>query len=132
MTELSDCAPAPNLLIVEDDPRIAAVLAKGLRKQGYRAESADTGAAALARVEAGGVALLLLDLGLPDVDGLEVLRVLRERGATLPVVVITARSDPRDRGAAIDLGADAYLTKPFAWTDVWTSVRRCLAAHEQA
>jgi two-component system response regulator QseB len=87
---------------------------------------------AIARIEAGGVDLLLLDLGLPDIDGLDVLRVLRTRGLAVPVIVITARSDPRDREAALELGARAYLTKPFAWAGVWAAVRRCLVAHDKA
>ncbi|MGH9192453.1 MAG: response regulator transcription factor [Acidimicrobiales bacterium] len=120
------------LLIVEDDPRIAAVLVKGLGKQGFEAESVTTGSEAIARVEAGGVDLLLLDLGLPDIDGLEVLQVLRERGVAVPVIVITSRTDPRDRATAHELGVREYLTKPFAWVDVWAAVRRCIAAREQA
>jgi two-component system response regulator QseB len=112
------------LLIVEDDPRIAAVLVKGLAKQGHNAESVSTGSDALARIEAGGVDLLLLDLGLPDIDGLDVLRVLRDRGISLPAIVITSRSDPRDRAAALDLGVRDYIMKPFAWSDVWAAVDR--------
>jgi DNA-binding response OmpR family regulator len=122
----------PGLLIVEDDPRIAAVLVKGLRKQGFESESVMSGAEAIARTEAGGVDLLLLDLGLPDIDGLDVLRALHERGIAVPVIVITARSDPRDRAAALDLGVRAYFTKPFAWSDVWTAVSDCVVAHDQA
>jgi two-component system KDP operon response regulator KdpE len=76
--------------------------------------------------------LLLLDLGLPDLDGLEVLRVLRERGVAVPVIVITSRTDPRDRATALELGVREYLTKPFAWADVWAAVRRCVTAREQA
>lgn len=112
------------LLIVEDDPRIAAVLVKGLAKQGYDADSVSTGSDAIARIDAGGVELLLLDLGLPDIDGLEVLRVLRDRGLPLPVIVITSRSDPRDRAAALELGVRDYIMKPFAWSDVWAAVDR--------
>jgi two-component system response regulator QseB len=116
--------PGAGVLIVEDDPRIAAVLVKGLAKQGHNAESVSTGSDALARIEAGGVDLLLLDLGLPDIDGLDVLRVLRDRGISLPAIVITSRSDPRDRAAALDLGVRDYIMKPFAWSDVWAAVDR--------
>jgi DNA-binding response OmpR family regulator len=124
--------PGVGLLIIEDDPRIASVLAKGLGKQGFESESVATGSEAIARIEAGGIDLLLLDLGLPDIDGLEVLRVLRERGVAMPVIVITSRTDPRDRATALELGVREYLTKPFAWADVWAAVRRCIAAREQA
>jgi DNA-binding response OmpR family regulator len=64
-------------------------------------------------VAAGGVDLQLLDLGLPDIDGLDVLRRLQERGEQVPVIVITSRSDPADRATAHELGVDAYLMKPF-------------------
>jgi DNA-binding response OmpR family regulator len=112
----------PNLLIVEDDPKIAAVLMKGLRKQGFAAEWVMTGNEALARIDQGDVDLLLLDLGLPDIDGLQVLGAVRARGSTVPVIVITARTDPRDRATALELGVRSYLTKPFAWADVWSAV----------
>jgi DNA-binding response OmpR family regulator len=119
-----------HLLVVEDDPRIAAVLVKGLRTQGFQVESVATGAEAIRR--ASDFDVLLLDLGLPDIDGLDVLRALRDDGVGVPVVVITARTDPRDRAAAADLGADFYLTKPFAWTAVWAAVRVCLTAPDRS
>jgi DNA-binding response OmpR family regulator len=119
-----------NLLVVEDDPKIAAVLVKGLRKQGFAAEWVMTGAEALSRLDLATVDLLLLDLGLPDIDGLEVLELLRGRGWDSPVIVITARTDPRDRARAVELGVQSYLTKPFAWADVWSAVRNGLAAHD--
>jgi two-component system response regulator QseB len=121
-TEAGDGA---GLLVVEDDPRIAAVLVKGLRKRGFDSAWVMTGAEAISRVEAGDVDLLLLDLGLPDIDGLDVLRTLRERGIAPAVIVITARSDPSDRAAALALGASAYFTKPFKWAEVWAAVGRC-------
>jgi DNA-binding response OmpR family regulator len=117
-----------NLLVVEDDPKIAAVLVKGLRKQGFTAEWVMTGTEALSRLDVADVDLLLLDLGLPDLDGLEVLEQLRNRGWESPVVVITARTDPRDRTRAAELGVQSYLTKPFAWSDVWSAVRNGLVA----
>jgi DNA-binding response OmpR family regulator len=122
---------AASLLIVEDDPRIAAVLAKGLGKRGFESESVASGSEAIARVREGGIGLLLLDLGLPDIDGLDVLRMLRDRGNDLPVIVITSRTDPRDRAAALELGVSEYLTKPFAWADVWAAVGRCLTADDE-
>lgn len=120
------------LLVVEDDPRIAAVLVKGLQKQGFQADAVATGSDAISRAESGGIDLMLLDLGLPDIDGLDVLRALRDRRITLPVIVVTARSDPRDRTAAFDLGVRAYLTKPFAWADVWAAVHRESVARDQS
>jgi len=116
--------PASGPLVVEDDPRIAAVLVKGLRKQGFEADWVTTGGEALERCRSGEVGLLLLDLGMPDIDGLDVLRALV--GAMPPVIVITARSDPRDRATALELGAASYFTKPFAWSDIWSAVRAAL------
>lgn len=112
------------LLVVEDDPRIAAVLVKGLRKQGFEADWVTSGGEALERCRAGSVGLLLLDLGLPDIDGLDVLRALADDMP--PVIVITARSDPRDRATALELGAAAYFTKPFTWADIWSAVHTTL------
>ena len=112
------------VLIVEDERRIAAFLAKGLRRQGYEVECAYTGREALAAAgEEDGVDLVMLDLGLPDIDGLEVLRELRERGSDVPVIVLTARSEASDREEALRLGAVQYLTKPAPFPDVLGSVR---------
>lgn len=133
MTERrTDREPGAVLLIVEDDPRIANVLAKGLRKQGFDSEWVTTGAEAITRTEVGGLGLLLLDLGLPDIDGLEVLRTFHDRGIAPPVIVITARSDPSDRAAALSLGARAYFTKPFKWAEVWDAVRLCGVTPDRA
>jgi DNA-binding response OmpR family regulator len=116
--------PAPaTVLLLEDDPKIASFLSKGLRREGLGFEWYSSGMEALARMDRGGIDVLLLDLGLPDIDGLEVLRVLRDRGMVLPVIVITGRSDPRDRAVALSLGVVAYLTKPFAWADLLGAVR---------
>ena len=102
-----------NVLIVEDDPLIASFIRKALSREGHDVEWVPTGNAALERVAAGGVDLQLLDLGLPDIDGLDVLRRLQERDEQVPVIVITSRSDPADRATAHELGVDAYLMKPF-------------------
>lgn len=114
---------APTVLLVEDDPKIVSFLAKGFRREGFRLDSVSTGAEALARLEDGGIDVLLLDLGLPDRDGLEVLREMRDRGMDVPVIVVTGRTDPRDRTIALSLGVRAYLTKPFPWTDLLAEVR---------
>jgi DNA-binding response OmpR family regulator len=117
--------PSLRILVVEDDRRIAAMLDKGLRAKSHQVEIASTGVAALDQLAAGDIDVLLLDLGLPDLDGLDVLRRLAERGSPVPVIVITARSDPTDREAAIELGVAAYLTKPFAWSDLWQAIEAC-------
>jgi two-component system response regulator QseB len=119
-------AAGATILVVEDDPRIASFLVKGLRIAGYTVIWVTTGADALARLEEGGIDLELLDLGLPDIDGLEVLRQARERGFAVPAIVVTARTDPRDRTSAFDLGVKAYLTKPFPRAELLDAVRAAL------
>ena len=115
------------VLVVEDDPRIAAMLAKGLRARGLEVETVTTGAEAVARIDKGGIDVQLLDLGLPDIDGLDVLRKQRDQGQHVPVIVITARSDPGDRETAIGLGVVEYFTKPFSWAQLWAAVNECVA-----
>jgi two-component system response regulator QseB len=114
------------VLLVEDDPKIASLLTKGLRRQGFQVEWVSTGREAMARLDRDGVDVLLLDLGLPDIDGLEVLRQMRQRGMGVPVIVVTGRSDPSDRVIALSLGIRAYVTKPFAWADLLATVRAAL------
>jgi DNA-binding response OmpR family regulator len=100
-----------SVLVVEDEVRIAAFLVDGLRARGHEVDHASTGSEALERAPA--AELVLLDLGLPDLDGWEVLRRLRQSDDRLPVIILTARNDLRDRQLGVELGADAYLTKPF-------------------
>jgi DNA-binding response OmpR family regulator len=105
----------PTILLVEDDPKIVSFLEKGFRREGFRMEWVSTGTEALARLEQKGIDVQVLDLGLPDIDGLEVLREMRRRGIEIPVIVVTGRTDPRDRAVALSQGVRAYLTKPFPW-----------------
>src|SRR5215471_15075066 len=111
------------LLVVEDEARIAALLETGLAAHGYSVEWAKTGAEGLKLGMAPDVALVILDLQLPDLDGLEVLAGLRERGAMVPVLVLSAKADVDDRVRGLDLGADDYLPKPFAFTELLARVR---------
>jgi DNA-binding response OmpR family regulator len=109
------------VLIVEDEPRIASFLVKGLRKHHFDVEHVATGGDGLARLERDGdFDVVLLDLGLPDVDGLDVLREVRARGLTLPVIVLTARS--ADREAGLRLGADEFLVKPLPFARLLETV----------
>jgi DNA-binding response OmpR family regulator len=121
-----------NVLIVEDEPRIANFLAKGLRRQGYDVQCAYTGSEALEWTggEKSGppIDLIVLDLGLPDIDGLDVLRALRGRGSEVPVLVLTARTESSDRDEALRLGAVEYHTKPLPFPELLDSVRASLAA----
>ena len=111
------------LLVVEDEPRIAAFLAKGLRAHGYNVGWASTGQEALRLGTEPGLALIILDLRLPDLDGLEVLAGLRASGATVPVLILSARGRVDDRVRGLDLGADDYLAKPFAFEELLARVR---------
>jgi two-component system, OmpR family, KDP operon response regulator KdpE len=113
------------VLVVDDEPSILRVVAANLRARGYEALTAATGKDALTGVETQQPDCIVLDLGLPDVGGLEVLRRLRA-WTTTPVVILTAVHDERDRAMALDLGADDYVTKPFAMTELLTRIQGAL------
>jgi DNA-binding response OmpR family regulator len=111
-----------NVLIIEDEARIASFLVKGFRTRGYVVEHVSTGGDALSRVQSDSdFDLVLLDLGLPDVDGLDVLRAIRERGLKVPVIILTARSG--DREAGLRLGADEFLVKPLPFSHLLERVQ---------
>jgi DNA-binding response OmpR family regulator len=111
------------ILIAEDEARIVSFLEKGLRSNGYSTVAVTTGtdAAALARDDA--FDLVILDLGLPGLDGREVLRVVRGRGERLPVIVLTARDGVDDTVGSLEEGADDYVTKPFRFEELLARVR---------
>ncbi|MBM4063646.1 MAG: response regulator transcription factor [Planctomycetes bacterium] len=105
--------PKGRLLIVEDDAAIADGLALNLRLEGFSPTKASSGEEALEAAGRAQFRLILLDINLPSVSGLEVLRTLRERGDETPIIVLSARQDEYDKVAALRLGADDYVTKPF-------------------
>jgi DNA-binding response OmpR family regulator len=111
------------LLVVEDEERVASFLGKGLRAHGYAVEWVQTGQGALRRLMDPGISLVILDLGLPDLDGLDVLEGLRKRGSAVPVLVLSARGRVDDRVKGLNLGADDYLGKPFAFEELLARVR---------
>jgi DNA-binding response OmpR family regulator len=111
------------VLVVEDEERVASFLEKGLRAHGYAVEWAQTGEDALRRLRHAGISLVILDLGLPGLDGLDVLAGLRERGSAVPVLVLSARGRVDDRVKGLNLGADDYLGKPFAFEELLARVR---------
>jgi two-component system, OmpR family, copper resistance phosphate regulon response regulator CusR len=111
------------VLIVEDEPRLVSFLEKGLRGNGFTTSLAKNGATALAVASDADFDLMILDLGLPDLDGLDVLRSLRKRGDRLPVVILTARDEVSDKVDGFDLGADDYVTKPFRFEELLARVR---------
>jgi DNA-binding response OmpR family regulator len=111
------------LLVVEDEAQILSFLLKGLRRAGYEVVHCGTGEAGLAIAEQAGIDLILLDLGLPDLDGTEVLRRLRASGDHVPVIVLTARGELADRVVGLDQGADDYLPKPFEFEELLARIR---------
>lgn len=111
------------ILIVEDEPRIASFVSRGLEAAGYETIVIDDGAEALAAALRGDGDLVLLDVGLPTIDGFDVLRELREQGSTVPVIMLTARSSTRDTVEGLDAGANDYVPKPFVFEELLARVR---------
>ncbi|MBV8890164.1 MAG: response regulator [Alphaproteobacteria bacterium] len=111
------------VLVVDDEPAILRFLRAGLTAQGYIVSEAQEGRTALSIAERGAVDLLVLDLGLPDLDGLEVIRRLRERKLDVPVIVLSIRNDERSKIEALDLGADDFVTKPFGIDELFARIR---------
>jgi len=119
----ANAAPAGSLvIIVEDDPAIAEGLALNLRLQGHQAETVGDGETALERIIEAEPVLVLLDITLPGQNGLWVLERLRERDNHVPIIVLSARQDEFDKVAALRLGADDYVTKPFALAELLARV----------
>ena len=114
------------ILVVEDDPLLAESLVRALQQQGYGVGHARRGQDADTALRTHHFDLLLLDIGLPDVDGFEVLRRLRARSDATPVLVVTAREAVDERVHGLDLGADDYLTKPFSLSELEARVRALL------
>jgi DNA-binding response OmpR family regulator len=115
-----------HLLLVEDDDDIAEPLVGALAREGYVVDRAETGAAALARGLEAAHDLVILDLGLPDLDGLEVCRRLRLAQPTLPILMLTARVEEVDTVVGLDAGADDYVTKPFRVAELLARLRALL------
>jgi len=106
------------VLIVEDDSELRSVLGRSLREEGFSVESVATGAEALERVDGGTPDVFVVDIGLPDADGRDVVQALRARGIETPVLFLTARDALVDRVAGFDAGGDDYVTKPFALVEL--------------
>jgi len=116
---------APLILIVEDEPPIRRFLRASMTEEGYRFNEAETGKEALKLAAREPADLVLLDLGLPDIDGLEVVRQLRD-WSQVPVIVLSARGQENDKVRALDAGADDYLTKPFGVGELLARIRVAL------
>ena len=113
------------ILVVDDEPPIRKLLRMGLTAQGYEVIDAPNGKTALEQL-ASKPQLVILDLGLPDIDGLDLLRQLRQRDASLPIVVLSSRGDEAGKVTALDLGADDYVTKPFGMDELLARMRAAL------
>ncbi len=113
------------VLVIDDEPAIQRAVETNLRRHGFRIEVVDTGAAALEAIDRLAPDVVLLDLGLPDMDGLDVIRAIRARSST-PIVVLSVRGGERDKVTALDLGADDYLTKPFGVDELLARLRVAL------
>jgi DNA-binding response OmpR family regulator len=111
------------ILIAEDEERISSFVDKGLRAAGYSTVVVGRGDEALERALGGGVDLVLLDVGLPGIDGFEVLRRLRERNTVIPVIMLTARTQVADTVAGLDGGASDYMPKPFKFDELLARIR---------
>lgn len=111
------------ILVVDDEPHIVSLVTRGLHAEGYETIVAEDGAEALERAAEPDVALVVLDVGLPSMDGFEVLRHLRARGSTIPVIMLTARSGTSDTIEGLDAGASDYVAKPFAVAELLARVR---------
>lgn len=123
--------PPPRLLVAEDDPELADMLGTLLTDEGYAVESAGDGQRALHLGLSRDYDAIVLDRGLPAMDGLDVLARLRRRGRFTPVLILSARGTPRDRVEGLDAGAEDYLTKPFDVEELLARLRALLRRHEQ-
>ncbi len=121
----SDARPL-RILVVDDEPAILRFLRVGLTAQGYIVTEVSDGHGALDAARRGATDLVVLDLGLPDIDGLEVIRQLRATGSDLPIIVLSSRDDEGAKVEALDLGADDFVTKPFGIGELFARIR---AAH---
>ena len=119
-------ANAATILIVDDEPPILRLLRTSLASQGFQMIEAANGEAALAEAGRSGPDLVILDLGLPDMDGLDVIRTLRDGGNAVPILVLSSRSDEKGKVEALDLGADDYVTKPFGTAELFARIRAAL------
>ncbi|MBQ1808863.1 MAG: response regulator transcription factor [Selenomonas sp.] len=118
----------PKIFIVEDEQRIARFLQIELEHEGYNTATESNGRRALDRIVQGDFQLVLLDLMLPEMDGIEICRLVREV-SDVPVIMLTARDDVEDKVKGLDIGADDYITKPFAMQELLARIRRALRLH---
>lgn len=117
---------AANILVVDDEPAIRRLLRTSLSSQGFQVLEAADGKHALAEIERSQPDLVILDLGLPDISGLDLIRIVRAGGSAIPILVLSSRADETGKVEALDLGADDYVTKPFGTGELFARVRAAL------
>src|SRR5262245_40854607 len=122
----SETSTRPQLLVVEDDPNIVELLSASLRFNGFDVTAFSTGTQALAAARKVAPDLVILDVMLPDLDGFEVIRRMREAGTRAPVVFLTARDATDDKVRGLTLGGDDYVTKPFSLEELTARIRAVL------
>lgn len=119
------------ILIIEDDPRIVELLLLHIREDGYLPEAAERGSEGLALLEEKNYLLLILDIMLPDISGIEICKNLRARGDKIPVLMLTARGDELDKVLGLELGADDYMTKPFSIRELLARIKALIRRSEE-
>lgn len=112
-----------HILVVDDEPPIRRLLRTSLSAQGYQVIEAEDGPSALGQLRRNAIDVLVLDLGLPGMDGFEVIRQVRETGSAIPIVVLSVRADEAGKVRALDMGADDYVTKPFGIDELLARIR---------
>ena len=117
---------ANHILVVDDDPSICEALERGFRLEGFAVRIATNGEAAIQEIELAEPALLILDINMPQVDGIQVIKYIRSKSIDLPVCVLSARDEIQDRVLGLEAGADDYLIKPFAFAELLARVRALL------
>ena len=120
-----------NVLVVDDEPALLRAIAMNMTARGYSVTEADTGTRALSAAATGEHDLIVLDLGLPDVSGLDVIAAVR-RYASTPIIVLSARTGSADKVTALDLGADDYVTKPFSMDELLARIRATVRRASQS
>ncbi len=119
-------ADRPHILVIEDEPTVIEFLRTGLTYEGYRVSVAEGGREGLRRAIGGGIDLIILDIMLPDMDGFDLCRHLRQRGDETPIIMLTAKRDIADRVTGLDAGADDYIVKPFSFAELLARIRATL------
>jgi DNA-binding response OmpR family regulator len=127
----ANAATGPRILVIEDEPTIIEFLRTGLGYEGYQVAIAPDGRTGFDLATSEHYDLIILDLMLPDMDGFDICRKLRERGDDTPIIMLTARQEIADRVAGLDMGADDYITKPFSFDELVARIRVQLRRHDK-